>query len=166
MLQVEIKGDREVLAKIGAMSGAVHASLLKAVTKLSLQLETLVKNKLTNQVLNVRSGDLRRSIFSRVNNEKDYVGGDVASSGDVKYAAIHEFGGTIKHPGGTAYLVTQRGAIFISNAKAAAMKTDPKRTRPHDIPMPERSFLRSSLGDMKGQIISSLTEAVEKALHP
>jgi hypothetical protein len=83
----------------------------------------------------------------------------------VKYAAIHEFGGVIKHPGGTAYIVIAgQGAVWISNAKAETM-ANVKRTAAHDIPMPERSFLRSTLADMKDEIEEGLREAVVEGMQ-
>jgi phage gpG-like protein len=71
-----------------------------------------------------------------------------------KYAGIHQFGGTIKHPGGTPFLPfkpTKRKAgfmpnqmIFISKKKAEELKAKgiPVRyTKPHDIKMPARPYL-------------------------
>lgn len=165
MLNVEVKGDKELLLKFSANPARVHSALLRETTKQVLLLSDLIRKKLTNMVLNVRSGALRRSIFEKVEDAPTLVEGQAGSSGDVKYAGIHEFGGNIKHPGGTAYIVTAaKGAVFISNAKAEAMKAAPKRTKPHDIPMPERSYLRSSLADRKLKIIEGLHEAVGKAL--
>lgn len=65
------------------------------------------------------------------------LGHDNASVKD--YAAIHQFGGTIKHPGGTAYHAPKgKRAKFIDNVKAAAFHP---RTAAHDIVMPARPYL-------------------------
>ena len=77
------------------------------------------------------------------------------SSGDVKYAGIHEFGGTIDIPEITAKgkaLAFMRGGQQEFYKKVAA----------HTITMPERSFMRSSLADMKDQIVREMTEAVRE----
>lgn len=163
--KVTITGDTAVIARFKRISAAGHSFVRNAITSLRLQDEALVKQKLSGDVLNVRSGALRRSIFSNTDDDGGTITGTIASSGDVKYAAIHEFGGTIRSPGGTAYLVIAgQGATFISNTAAG----DPNvhiagRTQAHDITMPERSFLRSSLAEMAPQIASTLRDAVMRA---
>ncbi len=168
MITVQVD-ETKIQARLTAMPAKVHGALVRKVTTLRLALEAKIKGKLSGQVLNVRSGDLRRSIFSETLERATSVVGRAASSGDVKYAAIHEFGGVIKHPGGTPYIVTKdmaMGALFISKAAAANFKTPPPVTKPHDIPMPERSYMRSSLGEMADQIVAGLKEAVGEGLAP
>lgn len=161
MITVEIN-DRKVMARLRAMPEKTKSALLKKVTQLRLQLEAKIKQKLSGEVLNVRTGNLRRSIHSKTIDEATRVEGSAFSSGDVKYARIHEYGGTINHPGGTAYIVTASGAVFISNAAAATLGRNLPRTKPHTITMPERSFMRSSLADMKGEILAGLSAAVKE----
>ncbi len=161
--------ETKIQARLTAMPANVYGALVRKVTTLRLMLEAKIKGKLSDDVLHVRSGNLRRSIFSETLERATSVVGRAASSGDVKYAAIHEFGGVIKHPGGTPYIVTKdmaMGALFISKATAANFKTPPPVTRPHNIPMPERSFMRSSLADMENEIIAGLREAVGEGLAP
>jgi hypothetical protein len=62
-------------------------------------------------------------------------------SQDVKYARIHELGGTIAHPGGTPYFVGEDGkAHFVSldDPRAANLP----KTKPHDIVIPAKPYLR------------------------
>lgn len=63
----------------------------------------------------------------------------------IKIAAAHEFGATIKHPGGTAYRTFAVGgtvkAIFVSNKEA---KPFDRRTAAHTIEIPERPFMRQT----------------------
>lgn len=166
MLNVTLVGDRELIQKLDAMPNKVQAALRKKVTTLAYMLEAKVKReKLSGQVLKVQTGALRASIANEVTSSGTSVQGKVFSSGDVKYAAIHEFGGTIQNPGGAPYIVTKDGAQFISKAAAAAMKTPPPVTKPFSINMPERSFMRSSLADMKQQIIEGMTQAVREGLR-
>lgn len=56
----------------------------------------------------------------------------------VPYARIHEFGGTIKHPGGTPYKIVDGRAVFVSKAEGA----DLPKTKPHDITIRARPYLR------------------------
>lgn len=169
MFTVRVTGDDVVIAKLSAMPNAVHQSLLRKVTVLAFKLLALVKGKLSGEVLNVRSGLLRDSAFQEVIDGGSSVVGRVAEPGLVPYAAIHEFGGTINHPGGTAYWADDSGAHFVSNAAAEAfqqlggalaVKGELRRTRAHSIQMPERSYLRSALAEMEEEIVSGLREAV------
>lgn len=59
----------------------------------------------------------------------------------VPYANIHNAGGTINHPGGTAYIYDKKKkrSIWISNRKASG-KNYP-RTKPHKIHIPKRQFI-------------------------
>jgi phage gpG-like protein len=163
---VEVRGDAEVAARFARLSERGVREVRRAIEQLCVQDEALVKQKLSGEVLNVVTGALRSSIFHEVESTGDTIIGRIASSGDVKYAAIHEFGGTISHPGGTAYIVIAgQGATFISNAVAAGLGTRISgRTAPHTIHMPERSFLRSALREMEPKIRTTLEAAVTRAV--
>lgn len=99
----------------------------------------------------VRSGDLVGSInSSEINDGRWKVGTNTP------YAAAHELGATIAHPGGTAYFVTKDGARFISNAKATqleAKKIKIFRTKPHTITLPARPFFFSTIRTQKQDIV-------------
>ncbi len=123
-----------------------------------LQFGELVRSKAQENVtgggssktmLNVRSGLLRSAIHAALIRS-----GTVAigiPGGTVPYGRIHEYGGTIHHPGGTAYFWSERlgRMVFLSN-KAAAGHDFP-RTQPHDIPIPARPYLRPALESEKVQ---------------
>lgn len=55
------------------------------------------------------------------------------------YAAIHQYGGQINHPGGTPYIVTEEGAQFLR--KDGEYPPGVQFTRPHVIIMPARPYL-------------------------
>lgn len=70
--------------------------------------------------------------------------------GDLRYGLLHEYGGTIPHPGGTPYIVVEGGkAVFVSIAKAQEIEAKTGRklpvTKAHTITMPARPFLRPGL---------------------
>lgn len=154
---VEIDDSRAV-ARLGAMPAKVHDALVTKVSSLRLQLEAKIKSKLSGQVLNVRTGALRASIFSETIDEKDAVYGRAASSGDVKYAGIHEFGG--KTPAHDIVPTKAQALAFVVGGKQVFAKA----VHHPGSNMPERSFMRSSLKDMRGEIVSGLEQAVKKAL--
>ncbi len=158
MLNIQILGDKELMARIDAMPGAVRAALLKKVTGLTLKLEGRITNeKLSGQVLHARTGRLRRSISSRVEETPIAVYGKAVSSGDVKYGAIHEFGGQTK-----PHVIEAKGkalAFMMGGKMRFAKKVNHPGSK-----MPTRSYMRSSLKDMQVEIIDGLKDAVREGL--
>jgi HK97 gp10 family phage protein len=153
-----VVGDEAVIARLAAMGPELRRGLARAVTRLALELQRKVQaEKLTGQVLKVRTGSLRSSINTRV----EEGGGEVTASvgTNVRYARIHEYGGTIPaHP------------VAAKNARALAFpwKGEQRFFKRVDIPavqMPERSFLRSALREMTPRIEEGLRQAVDEALH-
>lgn len=160
MINITVSGDKEFTAKLTSMPVILNKSLTRAITILTLELKSyIIRSKLSGQVLNHQTGNLWRSIQQKVESNPEKVEGSVFSSGDVKYAAIHEYGGTIKHPGGTPYYVSQLlggRAFFVSKANNPNLPV----TKAHNIPMPERSFMRSSLRDYQNKIQVTLDKAI------
>jgi phage gpG-like protein len=157
LLSINLVGDRELIARFQAMPSKVHAALLKKVTALRLKLEAHIKDqKLSGQVLHVQTGNLRASIFSETIDSAESVIGRAASSGDVKYAGIHEFGGQTP-----AHVIEAKGnaLAFMFQGKQAFFK----RVNHPGSTMPERSFMRSSLADMRDEIVQGMTDAVKGA---
>jgi len=93
-----------------------------------------------------RSGALMRSIRRTKTTANSAV--IQAGGSHVPYAEIHNEGGTIKHPGGTAYFAQDGKAIFVSNDTASSYEykynRKMKRTKPHPIPIPKRQYMGRS----------------------
>jgi phage gpG-like protein len=155
LFNVTLVGDREIVARLERMPGAVRESLRAKLETLTIALQThIVRDKLHGQVLNQRSGALARSIQRRIDALSSAMYGVVFSAGDVKYAKIHEFGGQ-----------TPPHDIYPSKAKAlhftiGGREVFAKVVHHPGSKMPERSFMRSSLADMRGEIREGLLEAV------
>lgn len=167
MIDIELVGTEQVKARFEALPLVVMQALANTVKSQARELANYVRTqKLQGQVLQHRKGALLRSIQSADSVSGTTVEGRVFSAGDVKYAAIHEYGGVIHHPGGTPYYIKDKGglAVFIS-LKANAEKHGGLLpvTKPHDITMPQRSFLRSSLADNKEAIMQGIRDAALKA---
>ncbi len=85
-------------------------------------------------------------------------------SGDITVAGIgfaHEFGATIKHPGGTSYIIQEGGkALFVKEGTPGIKGV----TKPHDIVIPERSFIRSTLRENKKKILDFKVKLAAKIL--
>jgi hypothetical protein len=109
------------------------------------------------------SAALQNSITSRVNRLGSRLQAAVGNfKHPLKYARIHEYGGVINHPGGTKYLVVGKGmAVFV---KKSAMKFT-GITKPHQIRIPERSYLRSSLAKKKRQILDLILSAIKRSYN-
>lgn len=148
---VELKGATEALGRIPPEVSEYVARKVRALTT-NLQ-RHIVADKLQGQVLNHRSGALGRSIQQQVTTEGDVTEGRVYSSGDVKYAAIHEFGGT-----------TPPHDIFPTNGDALAFmmggnQVFAKVVHHPGSRIPERSYMRSGLFDMSEEIMAGIRQA-------
>jgi len=160
MLSIEIVGDEALQKRFANMPTEVRKALKNKITALTLKLEAHVKNdKLSGQVLKVQSGALRRSITSEVVDNGVNITGRVYSAGDVKYAAIHEFGGkTAAHE----ILPTKAKALhFMMGGKDVFAK---RVNHPGSV-IPMRSYLRSALADMRVEIATQMEQAVRQAVR-
>ncbi len=162
MLKIELRGDRALIAKLDqAADSGVQRELIKEVTASVLLLERHIKaNKLSGQVLHVRSGDLRRSVHAvlPVEVSGSAVIGRVAQSGDVKYGAIHEFGGRT-----SPHVIEAKNALALKFTVGGREIFRRKVNHPGS-QMPERSFMRSALADLRQQIIERLRGAVLRGM--
>jgi phage gpG-like protein len=146
-------------AALAAMPERVRAALSEKANALAAELEAKIQQKLAGTVLNARTGALARSIVTTIEDSTANVSVNIATTGDVKYAAIHEFGGTIPPH-----------EIVPDKAKALAFLVGGKqlfaaRVNMPAVTMPERSYLRSSLAEMADQIAEELTAAVTDAMR-
>lgn len=132
----------------------------------SESLRAKVQENLTRRILNRVTGQLIRSVFvDQPTEEGDGIVVTFGSRG-VPYAAIHEFGGTIKHPGGTHYFIKDDGtAVFVRKTIGGSLGLPV--TRPHDIKIPARMPFREAAGrsitDFKEQIATYTLKALKDA---
>ena len=153
LFNVTLVGDSDLVARLSSMPTQVAAALRSKIEVLTIQLQAhIVRDKLHGQVLHQRSGQLARSIQRRVDATVLAVYGFVFSAGDVKYAGIHEFGG--KTPAHDIYPKKAQALAFAMGGKTVFAKV----VHHPGSQMPERSFMRSSLADMKGDITEQLKE--------
>lgn len=160
LLTIAMTGDKALIAKLDRMPAALKQALLVKVTQLALRLEKKVKvDKLNGQVLNRVTGNLARSIAYKVDQGPESVTGRVFSSGDVKYAAIHEFGGQT-----APHLILPKKAQALAFTSKGGEQVFARKVNHPGSKMPERSFLRSSLRDMSGEITKELKATVIRTL--
>jgi hypothetical protein len=151
-------GDQQPIERLRALPGAVNSGLLRAMTRLGIELQREVQqNKLSGQVLRSRTGSLRSSIDLSV----DDSGGTITASvfSDSRYAGAQEYGLT-----GTVSVRVSLRRIREAFGRPIAEKTINVRAYERRMDLPERSFLRSALDDMaptiRGKVQAALTEAV------
>jgi phage gpG-like protein len=152
-----------VLRKLDATALDVRTALRVAIGILVIKLQrNVVRDKLTGQVLKVRTGTLRRSIGVSMNEP----GGDKIIglvSTNLKYAPPHEYGfhGSVNV---RAHLREIKQA-FGRQLKTPVTVSVGAYSR--NVDLPERSFLRSALRDMRasGIIDTDINAALKGALR-
>lgn len=162
IFRVELRGRDELIARLDAMPERVHQALLEKMSTLTAALAAKVIDKLSDDVLHVRTGELRRSISMKVDDDGDVIRGTVYSAANSpanKYAAIQEYGGTIHIP--DIYPTKAQALHFVIDGKDVFAKM----VRAHDVTIPERSFLRSSLEEMQDDIVSGIKDAILEGLQ-
>lgn len=156
----DIKGDREIIADLRRFDEAARGEIVKGVGRIALRLMTRVKGqKLSGQVLNVRTGRLRRSITQRVESSADQISGIVGTN--VEYAAIQEFG--FKGPVSVKQHLRQIKQVFGRDLKAPVFASVGAHAR--NVDLPARSFLRTALADLNnsGVIETEISTAIARA---
>lgn len=140
-INIQLVGWSAMSAKLQSMTPAIRAELKQAIQDETIFEAGYVKGeKLSGQVLNVRTGTLRRSIspgegVTRVEEKTWAITGFVGTN--IVYGRIHEFGGLI-------HRISSRGKAFT-------------------IHMPQRSFIASTFRDNLSRMKRVLAEAVARA---
>jgi phage gpG-like protein len=158
MLALELDGLDETSARLEGYPAALQAALGAKAAELASALADLVKNdKLAGAVLNTRSGALSDSIAASVTADADGVLASVGSEGDVKYAAIQEYGGKT-----SAHEILPAKADVLAFLIGGAQHFARRVEHPGSV-IPERSYLRSALADMQDEILAALAGAADEA---
>ena len=156
MLESWLIGDKEIVARLEAMPEKLSQGLLRAVTALTLELEGLVKEKLSGEVLKVRSGTLRGSVHAEMEQGPDWVSGIGTK---VPYAAINEYGGTI-----APHLILPKKGRMLAFSWQGKNCVMAKVNHPGS-KIPERSFLRSAMRELEPKIREQLAGAAREATN-
>jgi phage gpG-like protein len=146
----------QACAALANMPERIRGALSASATALAAELQGKIAQKLTGGVLNTKSGALARSIGLTIDDTPAGVSVRIATA-DVRYAAIHEFGGTI--PAHQIMPDKARALAFVTGGKQAFAA----RVQIPAVTMPERSYMRSSLAEMAESIRDGLSSAVVEA---
>lgn len=158
MISADLLGDGPALARLRALPDAANAGLARAVAQLGIALQSSVQqDKLSGQVLNVRSGALKSSIDVAI--ERNTTGVTATVFTDLDYAAAQEYGfsGTVNVKASLRLIKEAFG--FPIAAKTISVGAHSRRMN-----LPERSFLRSALDDMTADISTGVEDALRQAI--
>ena len=160
-ISVYLVGDTAVEARLDALPDKLRKALRSKIHALTLNLEGHIKaDKLSGQVLNVVTGRLRRSIFSKMDETETEIVGTVASSGDVKYAGRHEYGFS-----GVETVQAHNRTIKQAFGREISPKTVHVKQFERHANTPERSFMRTALADQRDEIKAGIEKAIVEALQ-
>jgi len=159
MIDAYVVGSESVIRRFDSMPDKLRVQLKIAITRLAIKLQRYVKSdKLSGQVLNVRTGTLRRSIDKVVVDQGNRVIGKVSTN--VRYGKLHEYGFK-----GTKTVEAHVREIKKAWGRSITPRQAQIREHTREVNLPERSFLRSALKDFAGTgvIKAGLEAAVKKA---
>jgi phage gpG-like protein len=159
MIDIKVEGDTQIIAKLDALPGKLQADLTKRLTSLALQMQATIKQKLSGQVLKVRTGNLRDSIGYDVMSATDAVTATVFSDRSVRYGAIHEYGGQ------TAPHVIQPRAGGVLAFQMGGKTVFARKINHPGSKIPARPFMRPTLAEYRDRITDSMSAAVEESLN-
>lgn len=158
--------DESLIATFRGYPGRLAAALLNAMQRITLKIQTVVKEeKLTGQVLHVRTGTLRRSINRRIWISGDQINGAVGTN--VEYAGPHEFGfhGTVTVREHQRRIRARVDAKWAGKKKGKVIGIAHVKAFTRTMNLPERSFLRSSLRELEQFTANEIRRSAQGALR-
>lgn len=142
-MQVRVELSKDSLKELKEMVTDFKDGFYKGMKKAMLHTEGQIKRSFgRGNTPKVKTGHLRRSIQSGVKRNGKDIEGYVGSN--VKYAAIHEFGGKIR-PKSKEYLV------FMLNGQFKKVK---------EVVIPERSYLKDGITENMNKIEDILKQEI------
>ncbi len=113
--------------------------------------------KLSGQALETKSGALRNSISAEITVEGGVLTATVGSFGDVKYAAIQEYGGRT-----SAHEILPDKAQALAFLVGGALRFARRVEHPGST-LPPRAYLQSSLDESRDEIVAGLARVATEA---
>ena len=147
-------------AKLAALPDKVRAGLRETVQAGALKLLSKVRQKVSGDVLQVRSGALLGALRETgLSDSGDAISAGVATDAALKYARIQEYGGRIDVPEiapvNARALAFEYGGKLVFAMKAAA----------HIVEIPEHSYMRSSLAEIGPELIDAIRKVAAEAAN-
>ena len=151
MINAELVNREQIQVRIENLPNEVKPQLVEKLRGVLTKLKNLVQDKLSNKVLNVRSGNLKSSIATGFEDNDGVITGLVISKQSslrksYHYGAYHEYGGVVN----VKSHIRKNARTGIEHIVGA-----------HTRNVPERSFMRSSLAEMEREIVEEIKKAVD-----
>lgn len=160
MIGLNIVGTEQVLEKLGTVTAKVRIAAKSSLDAWATELAGYIQaEKLSGQVLNRRTGDLRATVHPIP--AKDIgtaISAGAGGGANLRYAKIHEYGGLI--PAHTVVATNAKALAFTVNG----MLRFAKSVSIPAVTMPERSYMRSALREQAPDGIAQLRAAVKEAI--
>lgn len=159
MISVTLTGEEAIDAELDRLAPDVLAAIAAKSAALAARLRDRAETKLNGGLLHSRSGALAASIG--VDGPVTSAGRVVTtlySGGDLKYAAIQEYGG-VTPPHDILPSRAETLAFIASGEQVFAAHVHHPGSR-----VPERSYLRSSLTEMAADIEAGMTAVLADAI--
>jgi hypothetical protein len=158
-MQIEVD-TVSAAARLAALPAKVRTGVQQAVRAGALKLLSKVQQKVSGDVLQVRSGALLNSLREAgLSGSGDSITDGVATDAALKYARILEYGGRVEIP--EIAPVAARALAFAYGGKVIfAMKA-----AAHVVEIPEHSYMRSSLAEIAPDIIADIRKVVAGAAN-
>jgi hypothetical protein len=158
VISAELLGDGPALDRLRALSDTANAGLARAIAKLGIALQGNVQqDKLSGEVLKVRSGALKSSIDVQI--DKSAAGVTATVFSDLDYAPAQEYGFS-----GTVNVRASLRLIKQAFGHPIVAKTVSVRAHSRQMDLPARSFLQSALDDMAPNISADIEDALREAI--
>lgn len=156
MIEGSISGDEVVLLRLERLPNAIRKELADEMKKQWLRVQAaVVTKKLSGDPLHRRTGVLASSInvggpdtATTFEEDSTEIVGRIGTK--VWYGRLHEYGGTFHVKAHERKVLGRLGATM---------------TKEHDITFKQRSFLRSTLDEMRDSILDAMRSAVTKATN-
>jgi phage gpG-like protein len=153
-----LEGAETLDLQLASLAADLLSRLEEKARQLAAALADKVREeKLSGGVLQIRTGALKASISSDISIDGNQVNATVGSFGDVKYAAIQEYGGR-----------TSAHEILPDKAQALAfviggVQRFARRVQHPGSTIPASGYLQSSLDEAHDEIVEELSNAVQEA---
>jgi phage gpG-like protein len=144
--------------QLAALPADMLARLEQKARDLAAALVARVRDeKLSGQALETKSGALRNSISAEINVEGGALTATVGSFGDVKYAAIQEYGGRT-----SAHEILPDKAQALAFLVGGGLRFARRVEHPGSTLAP-RAYLQSSLDESRDEIVAGLAGVATEA---
>lgn len=154
MINYHVDGDAKLSATVDRIDAEVRQSIARSTLKLLIKVK---REKLNGQVLNKRTGRLGRSITQKLIELSNGVAGIVGTN--VEYAPPHEYGFN-----GDVTVKAHLRMIKKAFGKSISPKQVSIKTHTRKVNLPENSFLRSALEEMRKEIKQDLEVSIQRGI--